>query len=132
MQTLEALLAEPLNQSSLDVPLNALESQAAAIFDVMVLSHVSKSSKPIIGVWHSWKGSGVGWRWGGLNSLVRWPDCCINYFSTTVNVEIFVVTIFRGLNFQRDNYCESEYPTVIAVANSSCVQIFVGLIFHES
>ena len=38
-------------------------------------------------------------------------------------------TNFRGLNFRGDYFSWVESPTVITVANSSCVQVFVGLIF---
>ena len=46
----------------------------------------------------------------------------------TINVEIFMVTIFRGLNFRGDKYSWVRVPpTVNTVANFSCVQIFVGV-----
>ena len=48
----------------------------------------------------------------------------------TVKVQIFVVTVPRGIS-ERINFRGRTYspPYVITVANSSRVQIFVGLIF---
>ena len=50
-------------------------------------------------------------------------------FNNTVNVKIFIVTIFRLLKFREDKFPWVSWPTIITVANCSCVQIFVGLIF---
>ena len=47
----------------------------------------------------------------------------------TVNVEIFMVAIFRGFNFVGINFRGWEKPAVIVVINSSSVESFVGIIF---
>ena len=52
MEDLEKVCSEPLFHSNSDNPSSSFEAQIAAIFDITVLSYVSKDSKPIIGV--SW------------------------------------------------------------------------------
>ena len=46
-----------------------------------------------------------------------------------VNAEIFVVTIFRSLNFYGNKIRGLRVATVITVANLSPVQLFMGLFF---
>ena len=47
----------------------------------------------------------------------------------TINVKIFMDTIFRDLG--EEIFMGENGPPVINVSNSSCVQIFVGLIFVD-
>lgn len=50
MQVLDRSFHDPLYSSNPDIPVSTFEAQAFAIFDITVLSHVAKASKPIIGV----------------------------------------------------------------------------------
>ena len=52
MQVLDRSFHDPLYSSNPDLPISTFEAQAFAIFDIIVLSHVAKASKPIIGVRH--------------------------------------------------------------------------------
>ena len=54
---------------------------------------------------------------------------CIIVLKPAVNVQIFMVTIFRALNFRVDEFLWVEEPSVITVANFSCAQILVCLRF---
>jgi PI-3-kinase-related kinase SMG-1 len=49
MQILDKSFHDPLYGASSDI--STFEAQAIAIFDITVLSHVAKASKPIIGMW---------------------------------------------------------------------------------